>query len=85
MRTDLEVTQEEIYTSSDEQDAQKREQEEGGSWLTFAPEVLNIDEESEMDCHAIRDGSSDGREKSSRSIGSSTISRWQWKFKIPTL
>ena len=44
--TKLEVTQEEIFTSSDEQDAQKRDEEEGGVLLTSSPEMLNIDVES---------------------------------------
>ena len=52
MRTQLEVTQEEIHSSIDEQDAQNRE--EGCVLLTSTQEVLNIDEEPEMDCGGTR-------------------------------
>ena len=50
LRTKLEVTQEEIFTSSDEQDAQRREK--GGELLTLSPEMLKIDVESEIDCNS---------------------------------
>ena len=41
--TKLEVTQEEIFTSSGEQDAQKRKEEEEGELLTLSPEMVKID------------------------------------------
>ena len=71
MKTNLEVTQEELYASSGEEDARKRE-EEGGLLLTLTPEVLNFDEETKMDCNRSMDGSSDGSGRGSRSRGGST-------------
>ena len=59
MKTKLEV----IQGESGEGDAQKREEDEGGLLLTSTPEVLNIDEETKMDCHRKMDGSSDWRER----------------------
>ena len=60
VKTKLEMTQEQIDASSDEEDAQKREEEEGCILLIsppFTPEVLNIEEESTMDCNRQMDGS----------------------------
>ena len=75
VKTKLEETQEEIYASSDEQDAQKRDEEEGGTLITLpplTPKVLNIDEESTMNCNGKVDGSSDWSGRGSRSRESST-------------
>ena len=74
MRTKLEVTQEEIFTSSDEQDAQRREEEEGGELLTLSPEMLKIDVEPEIDCNSKMEGSPDWSVKGNRRRGSSTMS-----------
>ena len=66
VRTQLELTPEEVH-SSEKEDAQKREEGEGEDVLhIFAPEMLNIDVETVMDCNAM-DGSSDWSEKCSRS------------------
>ena len=46
MKTKIEETQEEIFTSSDEADAQRREEAGGGySLVTLTPEVVEIEEE----------------------------------------
>ena len=69
VKTNLEETQEVIYISSDEQDAQR------GILLTLpplTPEVLNSDRESTMDFNGKVDGSSDWCGRGSRSRGSST-------------
>ena len=65
VKTKLEETQDEIYATSDE----------GGILITLpplTPEVLNIDEESTMDCNGKVGGSSDWSGRGSRSGGSST-------------
>ena len=66
--TKLEMTQEEIFTSSDEQDAQKREEEEG-EFLIPSAEKVNVDTKSERTTT-----SSDMSGRGSRSRGSSTMS-----------
>ena len=86
MRTKLEVTQEEIYTSNDWQDVQKREQEEGGFLLISVPEVLDVDVESEMDSNAKWTDHRTGVEKVVEvEEAVQSVSRWQWEFKVPTL
>ena len=75
VKTKLEGTHEEIYTSIDEHDAQKREEVEGGTLITLPPltlEVLNIDVKSTMDCNGKVEGSSDWSGRGSRSRGSTT-------------
>ena len=67
MRTTIEETQDEIFTSSDEQDPQKME--EGGDLQTLSPEMVNIDTETEKMA-----ASSDWCGKGSRSSGSRTMS-----------
>ena len=69
LETKLEVTQDELFTSFDEQDAQKREEEEKGVLLTSSPGMLNTDMES-----VKMAGSSDWSGRGSRSRGSSTMS-----------
>ena len=71
MKGKEEVTQEEIYASSDAEDALKREEQEV-LLLTLTPEVLNVDEETKMDCNRSMDGSSYGCGRGSRSRGGST-------------
>ena len=55
----LEVTQEKIYDSSEKEDAQKHEEEERGLLPTLTPEVMNMDEETKLDCNRKMDGTSD--------------------------
>ena len=50
------MTQEEMNASSDEEDAQKSEQEEGGLLLSLTQEVQNVDEETQIDCDRKLDG-----------------------------
>ena len=64
----LEMTREEIFTSSDEQDAQKREEEEG-EFLTPSAEMVNVDTKSEKTTT-----SSDMSVRGIRSRGNSTMS-----------
>ena len=45
MKTKIEPTQEEMFTSSDEADAQRRE-EEGGSFVTLTPDSFDLEEDS---------------------------------------
>ena len=47
----LQETHEEIYTSSDEADAQRREEEEagGGALASLTPAVLDVEENVKMD------------------------------------
>ena len=59
----------ETITSSDEQDAQKMEEEEGGVLLTFLAEMLNIGVESDKMA-----GSSDWSGRGSRCKGHITMS-----------
>ena len=66
MRTKIEETQEEIFTTSDEHDAQKRE--EGGDLQTLSPEMVHIDTEIEKMA-----ASSDWSGRGSRSRGSSRM------------
>ena len=50
LKTKLEETQKEIYTSSDEADAHHREAEAGGGALaTLTPDVLDLKENVKMD------------------------------------
>ena len=45
LNTKIEETQEEIFSSSDEADAQRREEEAGGGDLaTLAPDILDLEE-----------------------------------------
>ena len=71
MKTKIEPTQEEIFTSSDEADSPRRE-EEGGSLVTLAPDSFDLDD-SKMERNRINDGSSDWSGRGSRSRGSSTV------------
>ena len=73
LKTKIEETLWEISSSSDEADAQRREEEAGGGDLvTLTPEVLDLEENVKMDFSRKMDDSSDWRERGSRSRDSST-------------
>ena len=61
-----------IFTSSEEADAQRREEEAVGSLSTFTLELLGIREDMKMECNRKMDGSSDWCGRGSRRRGSST-------------
>ena len=73
----LQETHEEIYTSSDEADAQRREEEEagGGALASLTPAVLDVEENVKMDSNRKMDGSSDWSGRESRSRDSSSLSK----------
>ena len=72
LKTKLGETQEELKTSSDEADAQRREEEAGGSLVVLTLEVLDIHEDVKTDGNRKMDGSSDWSGRGSRNRGCST-------------
>ena len=64
MKTKIEPTQEEIFTSREEA---------GGSLVTLTPDSFDLEEDSKMERNRRNDGSSDWSGRGSRSRGSSTV------------
>ena len=70
LKTKMDETQEEIFTSSDEADARRRDEEAGGGdFVTLTPEVLDLEENVKMDFSRKMD---DWSGRGSRSRDSST-------------